>query len=92
MVITPSHEESRVLFDKCVHGQATIDQYALYNHIGYYSTELYELSQAAPVFVLGDEEENEYFLYFKFILNSLEMSWTLLNSLELSRNLLPNHL
>ena len=40
-------------------GQATVDQYRLYNRYGYYSTELYELSQASPLFTLGDPESSE---------------------------------
>ena len=67
IVITPGHEESRQIFHECVHGKATIDQYTLYNHMGYYSTELYEKSQAAPVFMLGDPEQNEYFYPMTFM-------------------------
>ena len=59
IVITPGHKESRELFNRLLRTQATIDQYSKYNRIGYYSTELYELSQAAPVFELGDSEKNE---------------------------------
>lgn len=59
IVITPGHEETRSIFRNAVNGKATADQYTLYNHRGYYSTELYELSQAAPVFDLGDPEKTE---------------------------------
>lgn len=59
IVITPGHEETRNLFNKLVRTQATIDQYSKYNRMGYYSTELYELSQAGSVFDLGDPESNE---------------------------------
>ena len=60
IVITPGHEETRRIFDDCVHSEATYNQYALYNRYGYYSTELYELSQAAPVFDIGDAESDGY--------------------------------
>ena len=60
IVITPGHEETRRIFDDCVHSEATYNQYALYNRYGYYSTELYELSQAGPVFDIGDAESDGY--------------------------------
>ena len=59
IVITPGYEDSRQLFRDSVNGKATQDQYNLFNHMGYYSTELYEISQAAPVFMLGDAEQTE---------------------------------
>ena len=59
IVLTPGHVESRKLFEDCLNGRATLDQYTKFNHYGYYSTELYEISQAAPVFELGDRESSE---------------------------------
>lgn len=71
IVITPGHEETETLFRKAVNGKATVDQYSLFNHRGYYSTELYEISQTAPVFDLGDTEKSEYSLSIIFILVNL---------------------
>lgn len=73
IVITPGHEETEMLFRNSINGKATIDQYSLYNHRGYYSTELYEISQAAPVFDLGDPENSEYLFSILFILVNLSV-------------------
>ena len=58
IVITPGHDESRHIFYDAVHSKATEQQYDSFGHYGYYSTELYELSQAAPVFDIGDPESD----------------------------------
>lgn len=61
IVITPGHEETKNIFADCLGSRATAEQYRYFNRYGYYSTELYELSQASPLFEMGDAEKNEYF-------------------------------
>lgn len=61
IVLTPGHQSTREIFASSLETRATIDQYTKFNHYGYYSTELYELSQAAPLFELGDAENSSYF-------------------------------
>lgn len=60
IVITPGHEPTKKIFSDCVGSRATAEQYRYFNRYGYYSTELYELSQASPLFEMGDAEKNEY--------------------------------
>lgn len=59
MVITPGHEPTKKIFSDSMVTQATAEQYRHFGHYGYYSTELYEISQAGPLFMLGDAEKNE---------------------------------
>lgn len=58
IVLTPGHQPTRDLFARCLEAPATLAQYSQFNRYGYYSTELYELSQAAPLFELGDAEDS----------------------------------